>query len=48
MIAEIRKEVSEDDKRYSAFARAWAALSLTAQERFVREHRIDLAELLRA
>jgi ParB-like chromosome segregation protein Spo0J len=47
LIAEMRKEVSDDEKRYSAFARAWAALSLTAQERFVREYRIDLSELLR-
>jgi hypothetical protein len=46
-IVRMREQTSEEDKSYDAFVNKWAALSLAHQERFVREHRVDLAEFLR-
>jgi hypothetical protein len=46
-IVAMRQQVSDGDKPYIAFLTKWGSLSLAHQERFVREHRVDLAEFLR-
>ena len=46
-IVRMREQTSDEDKSYDAFVNKWAALSLAHQERFVREHRVDLTEFLR-
>jgi predicted HTH transcriptional regulator len=46
-IVRMREQTSDQDKSYDAFVNKWASLSLAHQERFVREHRIDLTEFLR-
>jgi ParB-like chromosome segregation protein Spo0J len=44
-IATLRRP--KDDKEYEALLRAWDKASFDQQERFVTEHRIDLAEMLK-
>jgi hypothetical protein len=46
-IVRMREQTSDEDKSYDTFVNKWASLSLAHQERFVREHRVDLAEFLR-
>jgi hypothetical protein len=46
-IAELRKP-KEDDKTFTSLRKAWLAANAAAQERFVKEFKIDVAEMLGA